>query len=78
MVKRDVMRAMRTMLFLIVVLHIWRRDCVANAEGISTTSAELLQLYERAVETEEKAQIPDDVIKRAKEEINRIGTGNIA
>ncbi len=39
-----------------------------------TTSAELLQLYERAIEAGEKIQIPDDVIERAREEIKRIGT----
>ena len=41
---------------------------------IPTTSAELLQLYKRAIEAKEKIQIPDDVLERAREEIKRIGT----
>ncbi|HIO20984.1 MAG TPA: hypothetical protein EYN18_01100 [Nitrospirales bacterium] len=69
---------LKTLLFMMVVL------CGTPAYGeeaagptqktIPTTSAELLQLYERAIDAGEKIQIPDDVLERARKEIKRIGT----
>ena len=41
---------------------------------IPTTPTEILQLYERTIKAGEKIKIHDDVIERAKKEINRIGT----
>ena len=41
---------------------------------LPTAYAELLNLYQRALEAGEKMQIPDDVLKRAREEIKRVGT----
>ena len=41
---------------------------------LPTIPSELLQLYERAIESGEKIQIPHDMLERAKEEIKRVGT----
>ncbi len=41
---------------------------------LPTTTAELLELYQRAIDAGKQVQIPDEVIERAREEIKRIGT----
>ena len=66
------------MLFMIIVLHgslaYGEEAASPTPKTFPTTSAELLQLYERAIEAGEKLQIPDDMLERAKAEIKRIGT----
>jgi hypothetical protein len=78
MVKRDLMRAMRTILFMMIVLYgslAYSEEATSSAQKtFPTTPAELRQLYDRAIEAGEKIQIPDDMFERAKEEIKRIGT----
>lgn len=75
MVKRNVMRAT---LFMMIALYgslAYGEEAAAPPQKtFPTTSAELLQLYERAIEAGEKIQIPDEVIERARNEIKRIST----
>ena len=78
MVKRDVMRAMRTILFMMIVLYgslgYGEETTSPSPKTVPTIPPELIELYERALKAGEKIQIPDDVLERAKEEIKRIGT----
>ena len=39
-----------------------------------TTYEELLQLYKHAINAGEKIKIPDDILERARDEIQRVGT----
>ncbi len=78
MVKRDVTRAMRTILFMMIVLYgslAYGEEAASSTQkALPTVPPELIELYERALEAGEKIQIPDDVLERAREEIKRIGT----
>ena len=61
---------LKTLLFMMVILCgalAYGEETVGPAQRtIPTTSAELLQLYKRAIEAKEKIQIPDDVLERAR------------